>query len=100
MTRQNFAILVLFLILLTSSGLCYQSPTDSFVLPYNSVATSDDILATNYNPAGLGLERGFQSSFFHTYSDSSFEGDNAWVLSSGRLGFSVEWLGKPTGNIP
>ncbi len=94
MNKQSFTILIVFLILLTSSGLCYQSPTETLVLPYNSVAVSDDILAARYNPAGLAAKRGFQSSFFHTYSDSSFEGDNAWLISSGRLGFSVEWLGN------
>ncbi|MCK4427159.1 MAG: S49 family peptidase, partial [candidate division Zixibacteria bacterium] len=96
MKKKNLIISILFLIFLTSSGFGYQSPTQSFVLPYNSVATSDDILAIKYNPAGLGLRRDFQSSFFHTYSDSGFEGDNAWLLSSGGLGFSVEWLGNVT----
>jgi protease-4 len=87
---------VFFLSFLASSVFCYQSPTENFVLPYNSAATSDDISAIKYNPAGLGLARGFQSSFFHTYSDSSFDGDNAWLLSAGHLGFSVEWLGNVT----
>jgi protease-4 len=95
MKKKKFIISILFLFLLTSSGFCYQSPIESF-LPYNSVATSDDILAIKYNPAGLGLKRNFQSSFFHTYSDSSFQGDNAWLLSLGGLGFSVEWLGNVT----
>jgi len=96
MKKKKFIISILFLTFLPSSIFGYQSPTESFVLPYNSVATSDDILAIKYNPAGLGLRRDFQSSFFHTYSDSSFEGDNAWLLSSGGLGFSVEWLGNIT----
>jgi len=96
MRKINLPISIPFLILFAVSGFCYQSPTESFVLPYNSVATSDDILAIKYNPAGLGLRRDFQSSFFHTHSDSSFEGNNAWLFSSGGLGFSVEWLGNVT----
>jgi protease-4 len=95
-TIEFISSILIFWIFLTSSGFCYQSPTESFVLPYNSVAASDDISAIKYNPAGLGLRRGFQSAFFHTYSDSSFEGDNAWLLSAGHLGFSVEWLGNIT----
>lgn len=95
-TIKFISSILIFLIFLTSSGFCYQSPTESSVLPYNSVATSDDIFAIKYNPAGLGLRRGFQSAFFHTYSDSSFEGDNAWLLSVGSLGFSAEWLGNVT----
>ncbi|MGB3093259.1 MAG: signal peptide peptidase SppA [Candidatus Zixiibacteriota bacterium] len=96
MRRLLFLAGVLSGLLLFSSGLCYQSPTESFVLPYSSVATSDDISAVKFNPAGLGLKRGSQIGFFHTFSDSSFEGDNAWFLSIGSLGFSAEWLGNVT----
>lgn len=93
---RTISPIILFLFFLTSPCFCYQPPTESFVFPYNSVATVDDILAIKYNPAGLGPQRGFQSSFFHTFSDSSFEGDNAWLISAGQLGFSVEWLGNIT----
>jgi protease-4 len=96
MKKINLTSAILFLISFAVSGFGYQSPTESFLLPYNSVATCDDISAMIYNPAGLGLRRGFQSSFFHAYPDSSFDGDNAWLLSSGRSGFSVEWLGNVT----
>jgi protease-4 len=60
------------------------------------VATADDVSAIKFNPAGLGLKRDFQTGFFHTFSDSSFEGDNGWFLSAGASGFSVEWLGNTT----
>ncbi len=79
-----------------SLGYCYQSPTESSILPYASVATADDLSAVKFNPAGLGLRRGFQTGFFHAFSDSSFEGDNGWLISTGGLGFSVEWLGNVT----
>jgi protease-4 len=92
---RNVLVLAVFLSLLPlPSALGYQSPTQSPVLPYNSVANSDDISAIEFNPAGLGLRRGFQTGFFHTYSDSSFEGDNAWLISTKTLGFSVQWLGN------
>jgi protease-4 len=93
-----FLTAVLPCLLTFSSGLCYQSPTESFILPYTSAATSDDISATKFNPAGLGLKRGFQTGFFHTFSDSGFEGDDAWFLSLGSLAFSAEWLGDFTGD--
>ncbi|UCB52203.1 MAG: signal peptide peptidase SppA [Candidatus Zixiibacteriota bacterium] len=96
MRRVLFLAGILSSFLLFSSGFCHQSPTESFVLPYTSVATSDDISAVKFNPAGLGLKRGSQTGFFHTFSDSSFEGDNAWFLSLGSLGFSAEWLGNVT----
>jgi len=91
---RRVSILILLAVFSVTPVWGYQSPTESFVLPYNSAATSDDISAIKFNPAGLGMVRGFQTSFFHTFSDSSFEGDNAWFLSTGGLGFSVEWLGN------
>jgi len=94
MNRVIFLAGFFLMFLLVSSGWSYQPPKESFVLPYNSVATSDDISAIKFNPAGLGMKRGFQTTFFHTFSDSSFEGDNAWFLSAGGLGLSVEWLGN------
>jgi protease-4 len=72
----------------------YQSPTESSVLPYASAATADDFSAVKFNPAGLGVGRGFQTVFLHTFSDSSFDGDNAWLICPGSLGFSLEWLGN------
>lgn len=96
MRRVIFLASILLSLLFISSGFCYQSPTESFILPYNSVATSDDISAIKFNPAGLGLVRGFQTGFFHTFSDSSFDGDNGWFFSNRGLGFSVEWLGNIT----
>ena len=98
MRRLSYLAGALSCLLLFSPGFCSQSPTESFVLPYSSVATSDDISAVKFNPAGLGLKRGSQAGFFHTFSDSSFEGDNAWFLSVAGLGFSAEWLGNVTGD--
>ncbi len=96
MSKNLFLAGIISSLLFISSGFCYQSPTESFVLPYISVATPDDISAIKFNPAGLGLERGFQTGFFHTFSDSSFEGDNGLFFSTEGLGFSVEWLGNIT----
>lgn len=95
MTRTLFLAGILSLLFI-SSGSAYQSPTESFILPYNSVASSDDVFAIGFNPAGLGLKRSFQTGFFHTFFDSSFEGDNALLISAGTFGFSAEWLGNIT----
>lgn len=72
------------------------SPTLSPHLPLGSAAYSDDIWAIQYNPAGLGLYRGWQVYYTHSYSDSSFEGNNGIFMSAGPLGFSTEWLGSQT----
>ncbi|MDP3025488.1 MAG: signal peptide peptidase SppA [candidate division Zixibacteria bacterium] len=93
-----FCAFLIFLFSSTSMA-ANPSPTEGFFLPYNSAATSDDALSLKFNPAGLGWNRGFQGYFLHTYSDSSFKGDYALLLSTHGLGFSAEWLGnvdKPT----
>ncbi len=72
------------------------SPTLSPHLPLGSAAYSDDIWAIQYNPAGLGFYRGWQVYYTHSYSDSSFEGNNGMFISSGPVGFSTEWLGSQT----
>src|SRR3990172_7306683 len=72
------------------------SPTASPNLPLGSVAYSDDIWSIQYNPAGLGMARGWQLYYTHAYSDSSFEGDNGVFMSAGGMGFSSEWLGTQT----
>jgi protease-4 len=92
--RSVLVLVVLIFLLPLHSAFGYQSPTQSPVLPYNAAANCDDISAVEFNPAGLGLGRGLQTGFFHTYSDSSFQGDNAWLISAKTLGFSVQWLGN------
>jgi protease-4 len=70
------------------------SPFQNNTLPFGSVSTSDDIWSLLYNPAGLGISRGFQFFYLHSYNDSSFDGDNGLFASLGKLGFSVEWFGN------
>lgn len=72
-----------------------QSPSLSTSnLPFGSVSTSDDIWSLYYNPAGLGVSRGMQFYYLHTYNDSTFDGNNGIFTSWGKTGFSAEWLGS------
>jgi len=90
---RKFTLALSFCFLSISLAVGQTSPTVSPNLPLGSVAYSDDIWAIQYNPAGLGMARGWQLYYTHAYSDSSFKGDNGVYMSAGGLGFSSEWLG-------
>src|SRR4030066_529214 len=78
----------------TTILLAQTSPFQNNTLPFGSVSTSDDIWSLLYNPAGLGISRGLQFFYLHSYNDSSFDGDNGLFASLGKLGFSAEWFGN------
>lgn len=58
-------------------------------LPPNSVAMSDDALATFFNPAGLGTSRALNLYYLRTYH-SDWAGDDALFISAPGGGFSME----------
>jgi protease-4 len=70
-----------------------ESPLRPPVLPYGSVSTSDDIWSLMYNPAGLGISRGMQFYYLHSFNAGSFEGNNAILASLWKTGLAIEWLG-------
>ncbi len=60
-------------------------------LPSNSVAISDDALATFFNPAGLGAGgRGFNLYYLRA-SESDFGVDDALFISAANAGFGMEF---------
>jgi len=59
-------------------------------LPANSVAMSDDALATFFNPAGLGTRRALNLYYLRTYH-SDLPSDDALFISVPSGGFSVEF---------
>ena len=59
-------------------------------LPPNSVAMSDDALATFFNPAGLGTSRALNLYYLRTYR-SNLPGDDAFFISAPGGGFSMEF---------
>jgi protease-4 len=83
----------LFLLFIFNFSFAQNSPTQSMLLPFSSVSTSDDALSIVQNPAGLGFRKGFLGGYFHSYSDSGFSGNDGLFLKTSGLGFSVEWLG-------
>ena len=64
-------------------GLEYQS---------ESVATSTLVSSGLINPAGLAFYSAMGMRYSHSFSDSSFKGDNALMISSRRGFFGLEWL--------
>ncbi len=60
-------------------------------LPSNSIAISDDALATVFNPAGLGAGgRGFNLYYLRA-SESDFGVDDALFISAANAGFGMEF---------
>ncbi|UCC78728.1 MAG: signal peptide peptidase SppA [Candidatus Zixiibacteriota bacterium] len=57
-----------------------------------SVATSTLVSSGLINPAGLGFFTAMGLRYSHSFSDSSFKGDNALMISSRRGFFGLEWL--------
>ena len=60
-------------------------------LPPNSVAMSDDALATYFNPAGLGTNRALNLYYLRTYH-SDLSGDDSFFISTPNSGFSMEFV--------
>ena len=59
-------------------------------LPTNSVAMSDDALATFFNPAGLGTRRALNLYYLRTYN-SDLQNDDAFFIAAPNTGFSMEF---------
>ena len=60
-------------------------------LPSSSIATSDDALATFFNPSGLGAGRSLNLYYLRTYQ-SDWAGDDAFFLAVPGAGFGMEFV--------
>ena len=90
MNRIRIFIYTTLTILIISQLAVADSPKVKTQLPSNSVAVSDDALATFFNPAGLGVGRGFNLYYLRTY-ESDPVGDDAFFMSSGKTGLGMEF---------
>ena len=61
-------------------------------LPLWTPATPDDPLSAWVNPATLGTGRASGIGYLHTYNDSTFSGDDAFVISLGSMAFGAEFM--------
>ncbi|MDE0041225.1 MAG: signal peptide peptidase SppA [Candidatus Poribacteria bacterium] len=85
-------IIIAALLTLAISHLAVATPKSQTPLPSNSVAVSDDSLATVFNPAGLAVSNGFNFYYLRTYGGSS-TGDDAFFVSTPNMGFGIEFAG-------
>jgi hypothetical protein len=69
-------------------------PDRRLLLPYQSVATADNLWALRYNPAALAAEDDWRLCLAHTYSDSDLAGNDLIYLGRGGLALGIEWLGS------
>ena len=88
-TRLFFAAILS--VLINCQLAAADSPKVNTPLPSNSVAISDDALATFFNPAGLGAGgRGFNLHYLRA-SESDFGVDDALFISAAKAGFGMEF---------
>lgn len=69
-------------------------PRDQMLFPFSPAAMADGPGGLRLNPAAISTDPEFALNYYHSYSDSSFKGDNALYTSMRGLGFAVEWLGS------
>ncbi|MDE0297525.1 MAG: signal peptide peptidase SppA [Candidatus Poribacteria bacterium] len=91
MSRPKIGFIAALLALVVSHPAA-AAPKTQTPLPSNSVAVSDDPLATVLNPAGLAVSNGFNLCYLRTYSGAS-SGDDAFFVSNPGIGFGMEFGG-------
>ena len=71
-------------------------PRDRIVFPFVPAAAVEGPAALRFNPAGLSFDPTFGANYYHTFTDSSLNGNDAVYLSMRGAGFGIEWLGADT----
>lgn len=69
-------------------------PRDQMLFPFMPAAMAEGPGGLRYNPATVGVDPEFALNYYHSYSDSSFKGDNALYTAFRGLGFAIEWVGS------
>ena len=91
MNKTHLFFATILSVLINCHLVAADSPKVSIPLPSNSVAVSDDALATFFNPAGLGAGgRGFNLHYLRA-SESDFGVDDALFISAAKAGFGMEF---------
>lgn len=67
-------------------------PVDGLEYQSESVATAGQITAGIINPAGLAFYGAMGVRYTHSFTDSSYKGDDGLLISSRRGFFALEWL--------
>ena len=91
MNKTHLFVSAILSLLITCQLAAAYLPKVNTPLPSNSVAISDDALATFFNPAGLGAGgRGFNLHYLRV-SESDFDVDDALFISAANAGFGMEF---------
>lgn len=90
LNKTRTLIFTSLVILILSQFAVDASPKVNTRLPSNSVAVTDDALASFFNPAGLGTGRGFNLYYLRSYQSDPV-GDDAFFISTSRAGFGMEF---------
>ena len=91
MNRTHLFLCPLLSILVACQFAAADSPKVNTPLPANSVAVSDDALATFFNPAGLGARQRSLNLYYLRASESDFGVDDAFFFSAAKAGFGMEF---------
>ena len=91
MNKTHLFLCVIFLILITSRFAAADLPKVSIPLPSNSVAVSDDALATFFNPAGLGAGQRSFNLYYLRSAETDSRVDDALLISTANAGFGMEF---------
>ena len=82
---------LLTLILITTAWTYPRVDADMPLFP-QSAATVDNIVAGLINPAGLAPGSIIGMRYMHAFTDSSFKGDDGFIISTRGTVFSLQWL--------
>jgi len=74
-------------------------PLDGLDYQSESVATSNIVSAGMINPAGLAFFSSIGVRYSHSFTDSSYKGDDALMINSRRGFFGIEWLNHSSGKF-
>lgn len=77
-------------------ALSIAGPTDGLEFQSESVATTQFTTSGMINPAGLSFFSASGIRYAHSFTDSTYRGDDALLISSRRGFFGIEWLNNTT----
>lgn len=87
---------VLFLL---SGEISSADPVDGLEFQSESVATTEFVTSGVINPAGLSFYSAVGIRYTHSFTDSTYGGDDALLIGSRRGFFGLEWLNHSTGQF-
>jgi len=67
-------------------------PVEGLEYQSESVATSEFVTSGMINPAGLSFYTAMGIRYTHSFTDSTYKGDDALLIGSRRGFFGIEWL--------